>query len=186
MERSNIDLSEVQYYTSNGFALKRIDGTSGDIEVDELGVLQFDSGSGYDMVTVSRNTPGTCLYQRGSHRVGIAFEAGKYIFYESDSSEVAYGNRYLLRRDQDAFGQRLATWDSYKDYETHFTEGEVWLQVKKRKLAKLLRSSRVLKGQRVYGANAPKKEKRSRGGFWDRFNVNNQKRNSGGKQLPKF
>ncbi len=186
LEASNVDLSAVQYYTNDGFTLNRVDGTGKEIAVDEMGVLEFGAMGTADALHVSSNTPGICLHQQNSHRIGISFEEGKYVFYESDSTEVAYGNRYKLRRDRDAYGQHIDTWDSYPHFEARFHGGEVWLQVKKRKVAKLLGNTRTLRGQRVYGNKVPRNQRKGPG-FWDRFNNNKQnKSRGGGKSLPRF
>ena len=140
-------LKGLQYYNSHEIVLNRAE-SSADEQGTVEGTLVIESGKSVEQVIIPAGTPGIAEKVPNTNSISISFELGENTALVFGTSNATSNGRYTLMAP--AWKQEKGKINyNGKTYYTSRGSGDTYLEFKMKRLNKVIRKQRTVKGRKI-------------------------------------
>jgi len=140
-------LKGLQYYNSHDIVLNRAESSANEQGTVE-GTLVIESGKSVEQVTIPAGTPGIAERVPGTNSLAVSFEVGENTDLVFGTSNTNSNGRYTLMAPSWK-GEKGKINYNGKIYYTSRGSGDTYLQFKMKRLNKVIRNQRTVKGRKI-------------------------------------
>ena len=149
-EQNNLteaDLTSLQFFNSHDIILNWAESNAKEQDMVD-GTLTIKSGKSVEQIIIKAGTPGIAETVPGTSSVSVSFEFGDNTGLVFGTSKSSYNDRYTLMAPawKDKSGKIEY---GGKTYYTSGKSGDTFLQFKMKRLNKIIRNQRVVKGRKI-------------------------------------
>ena len=140
-------LKDLQFYNSHDIVLNRAESSENEQETVE-GTLVIETGKSIEQVIIPAGTPGIAERVPGKNTLAVSFELGENTALVFGTSSTISNGRYTLMAP--AWKQEKGKIQyNGKTYYTSRGSGDTYLQFKMKRLNKIIKKERTVKGRKI-------------------------------------
>jgi len=144
---SDSDLKSLQFFNSHDIILNWAESNAKEQDMVD-GTLTIKSGKSVEQVIIKAGTPGIAERVPGTKSIAVSFEFGENTGLVFGTSKTSYNDRYTLMAPAWKENKGKIQY-SGKTYYTSGRSGDTYLQFKMKRLNKIIRKQRVVKGRKI-------------------------------------
>ena len=141
------DLKSLQFFNSHDIVLNWAESNAKEQNMVD-GTLTIKSGKSVEQVIIKAGTPGIAERVPGTKSIAVSFEFGENTGLIFGTSKTSYNDRYTLMAPAWKENKGKIQYAG-KTYYTSGRSGDTYLQFKMKRLNKIIRKQRVVKGRKI-------------------------------------